>query len=888
MRLLHIPPLAVVAVTGSVIASLAPAPVSAQEVPHPNEVFGFELGADYHLGDYDAVVEYFRALDQASDRVEVEQIGTTTLGRPMLLAFISSPENLARRDRIREINRRLSHARGLTDEEARALVAEGLPTVWIDGGLHATEVAHTLHTPELAHWLANGEDEEARRIRENVMVLLMPNINPDGMDIVTGWYRSNLGTPFETADLPGLYHHYIGHDNNRDWYMFTQAETQVASRIFYEEWFPQLIYNHHQTGPFPGRIWVPPPADPLSPTVDPVIPAGLSTIGQYMLKRFMAEGKPGVSTGIGYRVSWGGGFMVTVPQLHNMYGFFTETALYKYATPHCYDEDEIGEMFTRNIPMKTMEPSMKYPVPWAGGCWHIRDAMDYMMTGSKAVLDLASRVGDQFLYDTYFLGRRQIERGEAAEDGPFAWVIDASDQHDPGAALRLLRVLRHGGVEVRRAESSFRVNDTVFPEGAYVIGPQAYRPFVIDLMETRRYPDRFDYPGGPPETPYDFTGYNLPDQLGVTVARVYAPFDLPEDVIDEVRPDPGQVTGGSYGHVLAASSNESYRAVNRLLAGGARVARLAGDVRVGEVDLAAGAFLIRDADRAALDRLAGELGLDFHGVDGPPEVSAHAIRAPRIGLYKSWVTTMPEGWTRWVLDTYEFQADTLHDADLTAGRLADYDILIFPDQTVEGIRQGHADLALPEQYTGGVGASGTAAIDAWVRDGGWILGAHQSVEFVASALGLPVRNRIASVDARDFYIPGSLMRVEVDPSDPMAWGMQERASALFWRHAHVMRVLPAASEEAASGGDQTLKRPIRTFASFPESDLLADGWAIGAEEHLAGAPAGLLVPHGQGRAVLLGFRPNTRGQPGNTFKLLFNPLYASTMEEVPPRADGGG
>jgi hypothetical protein len=850
-------------------------------------VFGFELGADYHLGDYDAVVEYFQALDEASDRVVVERIGTTTLGRPMLLAFISSPENLARRERIREINRRLSHARGLTDDEARALVAEGLPTVWIDGGLHATEVAHTLHTPELAYWLVTGEDEEARRVRDNVMVLLMPNINPDGMDIVTGWYRSNLGTPFETADLPGLYHHYVGHDNNRDWYMFTQEETRVASRIFYDEWFPQLLYNHHQTGPFPGRIWVPPPADPLSPTVDPVIPAGLSTIGQYMLKRFMAEEKPGVSTGIGYRVAWGGGFMVTVPQLHNMYGFFTETALYRYATPHCYDEAEIGEMFTRNIPMKTMEPSMRYPVPWEGGCWHIRDAMDYMMTASKAVLDLASRIGDQFLYDTYLLGRRQIARGESAEDGPFAWIVDPAAQHDPGAALRLLRILRHGGVEIRRADRSFRVNDTVFPEGSYVVGPQAYRPFVIDLMERRRYPDRFDYPGGPPETPYDFTGYNLPEQLGVVVERVFAPFDLPELVVRDIVADPGRVSEGSEGHVLTGASNRSYLAVNRLLADGARVARLGEAFEVDGTELAPGAFLIRDADPQALDALAGELGLDFHGVDDVPTRAAHTIRAPRIGLYKSWVTNMPEGWTRWVLDTYEFQADTLHDADLTPDRLAEYDILIFPDQTVEGIRQGHAPLALPEAYTGGVGASGTAAIEEWVRAGGWILGVHQSVDFVSSALGLPVRNRIANVDPRDFYIPGSLMRVSVDPEDPMAWGMQDGAHALFWRHANIMRVLPAASEEASSQGDQSLERPIRTFASFPESDLLADGWAIGADRFLGGAPAGLLVPHGQGRAVLLGFRPDTRGQPGNTFKLLFNPLYASTMDREPPRADAG-
>jgi len=857
-----------------------PEPAAAQATAL-DEVVGFELGSDYALADYEQVLESIRAMAGATDRMELERIGTSTLGRPMVLAYISTPENLARRDRIREINRRLSRARGLSEDEARALAREGVATVWIDGGLHANEVAHSQHIPELAHWLVTSESAEARRIREHVLVLLMTNINPDGLDIITRWYRSNLGTPFETTELPGLYHHYVGHDNNRDWYMFTQAETRAAARIFYHEWFPQIIYNHHQTGPFPGRIWVPPAADPLSPVLDPMMAAKFSHMGQYMLQRFMAEGKPGVSTGIGYRVTWGGGFMHFAPQLHNMLGMFTETALYRYATPHCYTREEVGDTFTRGIDLPTDEPSMKYPEPWMGGCWHIRDAMDYMMTASRAVLDLASKTPEDFLYDTYHLGRRQIERGEEAVEGPYAWIVDPAEQHDPSAALELLRVLETGGVEIHRATEPFRAGGEEYPAGAWVLGPQAYRAFAVDLLEPKSYSDRFDYPGGPPEQPYDFTGYNLPDQMGVTVRRVREPFPIPGPVVDSVAPEPGRVAGGvGADHLLTATANEAYRIVNRVLEAGARVERLTRPARIGGRTWPAGTFRLRGTDRSLLEEEARRTGLDFPAAGEAGSAPFQRVRAPRVGIYKSWVTSMPEGWTRWVLDRWEFKADTLHDADLTPDVLDDYDVVILPDQDAETLALGHPPETMPQRYVGGIGARGAAALEGFVAEGGWILGVHRSAGYVAQVLGLPVRNRVAGVDPRGFYVPGSLVRVRPDPEEPVAWGMDDEAAALFWRHDWLPRIVPPASESSGAEGEQRASRYLATVARFAEEDVLADGWAIGEERYLAGAPAGVRIPHGEGQAVLLGFRPDTRGQPRSTFKLLFNTLLGSTLESV--------
>ncbi len=858
----------------------APPPARAQ-VPGPEEVIGFSLGSDYRLADYGQVLEYVRALDAASDRIVLERIGTSTLGRPLVLAYVSTPENLARRERIAEINRRLALARDLEPDEARALAREGMATVWIDGGLHANEVAHSQHLPELAHWLVSSESDEARRIRENVMTLLMININPDGLDIITGWYRSNLGTPYETAELPGLYHHYVGHDNNRDWYMFTQAETKAAARIFYHEWFPQVIYNHHQTGPFPGRIWVPPAADPLSPVLDPMMAAKFSHVGQYMLKRFMAENKPGVSTGIGYRVTWGGGFMHYAPQLHNLMGMFTETALYRYATPHCYSRAEVGDTFTRGIDLPTDEPSMKYPEPWMGGCWRIRDAMDYMMTASRAVLDLASKTPEDFLYDVYHLGRRQISRGEAAEEGPFAWIVDPADQHDPSAAVELLQVLRTGGVEIHRAERAFRAGGEEHPAGSYVIGPQAFRAFVVDLLEPKLYPDRFDHPGGPPESPYDFTGYNLPDQMGVDVTRVHEPFAVPGSTVEEVRPEPGAVSGGGEaGYLLTTRANHAFRAVNRLLEDGATVDRLGRQAELGGRTWAPGTFRVRDVERSRLEEEARATGLDFVGIDDAPADAFRAVSAPRVGLYKSWVASMPEGWTRWVLDQYGFRADTLHDGDLTPERLSGYDVLVLPDQGAETLANGHPPGTMPERYVGGIGAEGAAALKGFVERGGWLLGVHRSAGFAARTLGLPVTNRIEGVDPRRFYVPGSLIRIEPDPAEPVSWGMDPDATALFWRHSWLPGIVSPASEASSRDGERRAEHRLSVVATFDDEDVLADGWAIGGDEHLAGKPAALRMPLGDGQVVLLGFRPDTRGQPRSTFKLLFNALLGSTMEGV--------
>ncbi len=828
-------------------------------VPEPKDFFGFVPGDDYKVFNYERDLAYFRALDAASDRVVIEEIGQTTLGKTMIVALISSEANLKNRERYRDIARRLATARGTSDAEARALAKEGKAIVWIDGGMHSSEIANSHHMPELAWWVATSETDEARRIRDNVIFVAMPTLNPDGLDIVTDWYTKHVGTPFETTTPPWLYHHYIGHDNNRDWYMFTQAETANVGRQLYHRWFPQIVYNHHQSSPFPGRIWGPPMKNPVNPNLDPLIVSTVNQIGEHMRKRFDVEDKPGYVSGITFDMWWNGS-MRGVPDFHNMAGYLTETALYRMATPRCYTPEEVPDTFGEangHMPAKT--PTTDYTNPWLGGCWHLRDAVTYMDTASKATLDYAAKLKEDLLFNIWLMGTRQIARGEKAEGGPYAYVIDLAAQHDPTRTVEFLRTMRMAGIEVRQAEQPLTAGGRTYPAGTYVIGPQAFRPHVVDLMEPKTYPERRMYPGGPPDRPYDMTGYELGLQMGVHADRVTEAFPLPERLVEDVPPAPGGVEGTGAVFTLSPNLNMGVKAVNRLLKAGARVS-WAGD----------GTVVVQDAARDAVQKEGEALGVMFRAVDTPP-AGLRAVRAPRIALYKSWLGNMDEGWTRWLLEQYEFGYTSVGNADIRTGDLSRFDVLILAHENAERILNGHPAGTMPDEYVGGIGVDGAAKIRAFVENGGTLLAWDSAVDFAISTLALPLRNAVAGTRPTEFFIPGTLLRIDTKPDYPLAYGMEAKAIAMF-NSSQVLTVVPPAAE-----GTQRGTRNVDVFVEYAREDFLASGWELGGSRYLAGRVAGARVPVGKGQAVVYGFRPGWRGQPHNTFKLLFNPLYASTM-----------
>lgn len=780
-------------VTSRAYDTVRRAPQTPASLPRPAEVFGFEPGTDRKLAAFAQLSEYFSRLDRASARVRLFSIGRSTEGRDMFVAAISSEANLAALDRYRDIARRLAGGRGLGDLEARALAREGRTIAWLDMGLHASEVAHGQVSAEIARAIAGNEDAEMRRIRDNVIVVLMPVMNPDGLDIVANWYRKHVGTPFETSPLPVLYQKYAGHDNNRDWFMHNLVETRAVSRQLYAYWYPQLVYNHHQSGLTSPRIWAPPMDDPVNPNMHPLVNRGISLLGVAIQQRLEQEGKRGAQGFSTYSNWWNGG-MRSTPCLHNIVGILTEVASGRYATPVEIEPAQLPARLASGENARV--PSTWNPSPWTGGTWRLRDQMDYMVTSTMAYLRLAAAYREDWLYNRYQMARDQVAAGRAGS--PYAFVIPRA-QHDGPTAMKLAQILLDGAVEVHRAAAPFTAGGKTYEPGSMVIlMAQPYRGYAKDLLEPQHHPDRRDGANGPPKRPYDMAGWTLPYQMGVKVDTIDARFEAPLERITEMPPAPGP-----------ASGEEVDRRENR-----------------------AATFVYRDLEAGG--------------------------RAPRIAVYRSWVASADEGWTRFVLEEFRLPYVSLQDRAIRAGDLrSQFDAIVLPDQSLKDIVQGHAAGTMPEEYVGGIGDEGVAALKRFVEGGGTLVAFDGATDLPIRHFGIPIKNALEGVPNTEFYCPGSLLKMEIDQRSPIANGMPAEQAAFFVNgRAFVL------------DGDGDAAQPV---ASYARTDLLMSGW-INGEPHVAGKAAVVDVPLGKGRIVLFGFSPIFRGQPHGTFKLLFNAL----------------
>ena len=840
------------------------------QIPKPSDTFGFEPGADYKLADYDQMLAYYNKLAASTDRVQMIEIGKSVMGRPMLLLFISSEENMKSLDKWREISEKLSRAR-ISPDEARRLATEGKAIVWMDGGMHATERAGAQMTPELAWRVASEESSEMKKIRENVITLIMPVMNPDGVDIVVDWYRKNLGTPYETTGPPILYQKYVGHDNNRDWFMNNMPETKAVTNILYNEWYPQIVHNHHQTSPAWARIFLPPFRSPVNPNIHPGVTTGVNLVGTAMANRFAMKKMPGVISGTSFSMFWNGG-MRTTPYYHNQIGILTEVA-HATPTPRYYDP----KRKPKNVARKPSDGTeIFYPYPWEGGESHFRDAVDYMLESSVAALDLAADKTDEFLYNIYDMGRDAIN----SEKGAFAYIIP-TEQWNPSEARNLTNILLQGGLEAHRATSNFTAGGKSYKAGAIILyGAQAFRPYLIDLMEKQDYPDQFLYPGGPPQPPYDLAGWTLPMQMGVTVDRVDDAFNASADrVTEKVKAPEGGVSGKSDGaFIFSNKDNLSALAVNRLQKNGFTVSQITADHQ----GYSAGAFIVKKRRNLKnnLLKLSEELGLNFEELKYETQVEAKELKRIKIGLYKSWQANMDEGWTRWVLEQFEFDIDTLHNEDIQQGNLRDYSAIIFPSQSPNGIVHGHRRNSMPSKFTGGIGLNGVKAIEDYAEKGGMVIFFDAASDMAIEQFGLPVRNVISNLSSSQFFIPGSLIRMNVDTDNRLAFGMQEEVAASFNRSRAFQKVTQRKSGE---GGTEKIadapKAEVNEVATYASENLLMSGWAMGENRYLRNRSAMVHLPYGQGDMVLFGFRPQFRAQPRGTYKLIFNAIYMGAETE---------
>jgi hypothetical protein len=918
----------VLALTLSLAAPSAQTP-AAPKVTTPNTFFGHDIGADYVLPNYTKFTDYVKKLDAESDRMIVQSIGKTAEGRDQLMAIITAPENFKKLDRYKEISRRLSHAEGLTDETARALAKEGKAVIWIDGGLHANEVLGAQQLIETIYQFNAKSDEETMRILRDV-IILATHANPDGMELVSNWYMRNADQKQRsTGGLPRLYQKYVGHDNNRDFYMMNQPESTNMNRILYREWFPQIMYNHHQTGPTGTVMFSPPFRDPFNYVYDPIVVNTLDQVGSAMHTRFDAEGKPGVTTrsGSNYSTWWNGGLR-TMAYFHNQVGLLTESI--GNPTP-----ETIGFVPDRVIARGDL------PFPITPQVWHFRKSVDYSITANYAVLDFAQRYRESLLFNIYLAGRNSINRGntdnwtiyprriaevkdaiardqkvDANTDSrmvsggriatvnekyyaivrkpeyrdPRGYILSA-DEGDFLTATKFVNIMIKSGLTAHRATAPFTVAGKQYPAGSYVFkGAQAFRPHLLDMFEPQDHPNDFQYPGGPPIPPYDSAGWTLAFQMGLKFDRILEAFDGPfEKIPDVIKPAPGKVTdaAGAVGYVVNHKNNDAFIAVNRLLKANEE-ALFVGDRSYQSADGTGVIFITaKPTTKAILDKAALELGLDFTAVTARPAGVTYKLTRPRIGLWDQYGGSMPSGHLRWLLEQFEFDFERVFPQTLDAGNLkAKYDVLLFPDGGIPeqdgggggfgggGGRQPAAN-EIPEEYRahlGRVSIKSTVPKLKEFAEAGGVIVAFGGSAVLGHHLGLPVSDHLVEV-AQDgterplpgtkYYIPGGVLRVAVDNTNPTAFGFEKKVD-VFFDNSPVMELAPDAS-----------MRGVRTVAWFDNKAPLRSGWAWG-QHYLEGGTAGIEARLGKGKVFLFGPEITFRAQPHGTFKFLFNSIYYGT------------
>ena len=866
-------------------------PQGASRVTPPAQEFGAGIGDDYFLATYSQLEAYWKKLDRESNRMSLVDIGRTEEGRTQWMAVITAPENAAMIERYRQISQRLARVDDLTDEQAHALAAEGKTIVWIDGGLHASEVLGAQQLIQTVYELVSRNDPETLRILSDVIVLAV-HANPDGHELVANWYmREKIPQRRTTTGVPRLYQKYAGHDNNRDFYMATQAETINMNRILFEEWIPQIVYDHHQAGPAGTVMFAPPFRDPFNYVFDPLIPVSIDLVAAVMHSRFATEGKAGVTmrSGSTYSTWWNGGLRTTA-YFHNQIGLLTET---------------IGNPTPMDIPYvpERQLPSADLPYPIAPQKWRFHQSIEYSVTANRAVLDVASRDREKLLFNIFRMGKHSIERGSRDTWTPLphrplgrtpdpkyrdarGYILSA-DQPDFLTATKFVNALLKAGIVVQRATTAFNAGGRSYPSSSFVVKTaQAFRPHVLDMFEAQDHPDDIPYPGAPPRPPYDSAGWTLAYQMGVKFDRVLEGFEGPfETIKGRVSTPPGTVAGleNPAGYTVSHQQNDAFIAVNRLLKAG-------GDVywphansarRPALLDPAPMYISAKSSTLPILRKAAADLGLTFTGVAAKPPVDALKLRPVRVGLWDCYGGSTPSGWTRWLLERYEFPFEVVYAQALDAGNLSStFDVLIFPDGAIPG-RDGRGTDGdcisgndAPAEYrdrTGRVTAQTTIPqLKRFAEDGGTILAIGRSTA-IAAQFGLPVSDalvepqpagRTRALTPDKYFVPGSILRVTVDNTTPVAYGLDKEVD-VFFDNSPVFRL----EKNGAAHG-------VRAVAWFASEAPLRSGWAWG-QRYLNGGAAVVEATMGKGRVLLFGPEINFRAQSHGTFKFLFNGIYYS-------------
>lgn len=899
----------------------------AQTLPSPKEHFGFNIGDDYKLTTYTQTEAYFKKLAAASDRIKLEDIGMTEEGRHQYMLVMSSPENLKNLAKYKTISQRLAHAEGLTDAQAWALAAEGKPVVWIDGGLHATEVVGAHQLIETIWSFASRKDPETMKILDNT-IILFTHCNPDGQELVSNWYMRSADTLKRRMDIPRLYQKYIGHDNNRDFFMMNMKETQNMSRQQYVEWIPQIIYNHHQTGPAGSVLAGPPYRDPFNYVFDPLIVTSIDAVGAAMNNRLNREGKPGYTQRAGsFFSTWWNGGLRTTPYFHNIVGLLTEI---------------IGNPTPASVPLAPARliPNGGTPNPVPPQVWHFRQSIDYSVSLNYAVLTYAMNQHEELLYGIYRMGKNSIEAGSAdhwslspkkvdsitnavkkdqrgvrptaegaasSAEGvrvggtndtvstkyynivmkdktlrdPRGYVLPA-DQPDFATATRFVNALIRSGVQVHTAKSTFTAGGKSYPAGSYVVKTaQAFRPHVLDMFEPQDHPNDFLYPGGPPVRPYDAAGWTLAYSMGVKFDRILDSFDGQFEAIPygEVQLMKAKAPTGSGGYMISAKQNNAFTAVNDLLKSGAEVYRINAADGLGN-------FYVPSAGKGIMDKFASELGLQVVGGAKKP-ASMIKITPTRIGIWDNYGGSIPAGWIKWLMEQYHFNATVVYSKEIDAGNLKNkFDVLVFVGGAIPAVgrgagpgfggapREGGArQEEIPAEFKPWQGRitadTSIPQIRKFMEEGGSVVALGSSTN-LAYHLGLPVKNALTEMAANgaERPLPGEKYYI---PGSILRVSLDSTKPAAWGMDASCDVYFDASPVFNIKPGGPT-EGKVTPLIWFSSAKPLRSGWAFG-QEYLQDGVAAFEAQVGNGKLYAFGPEITFRGQTHGTFKLFFNQLY---------------
>ena len=779
---------------------------------------GFTPGDDRTIAGWSQITDYFARLDRASDRVSVQTLGQSTLKRPLIVAFISARENILALPKYKEIQQQLADPRKITDNTQRdRLIANGKVVVTISCSIHSTEIVASQMSMQLAYELATAQDPETRAILQDTIILLIPSPNPDGIDIVADWYRKTLGTPYEGREPPELYHHYAGHDDNRDWFMLNLKETQLVTRLLWQEWFPQIVYDVHQQGANGSRFFIPPFYDPPNPNISPLLLRQVGLIGHKIAADLQAAGFKGVLTNALYDTWWHGGFR-TAPYFHNSIGILSEAASARLMTPGTVTTEQLTRASSRGMRNAT-EAATNFPDPWPAGAWRPRDIMNMEMIAARSILSMASKFRADYLRNFYELGKKNIELPPNKGD-TLAYLIPAGQARDEAVA-KMIGTLIDQGVEVFRLDRELhvvlsprvlqRTNPVTeklgtykiaggmsamqeVPAGSYIVFlTQPQRSNIVALFEPQIYPNRLTGQGEA-ERPYDVAGWTLPLQMGVEAPAV-----------------------------VAIREPASERKLTLLKDGN--------EVRA---DLA---LALKTGDRSPIK---------------------NPVKQPvRVGIYRGSTSNMDEGWTRFVFDTFNVPYSSIRDVDMRQGRLnAKFDAIIFPSQQSNQIVNGNAAGSMPAEFTGGITEAGVKNLKQFVAGGGTLICFDDACDLAIKEFNLPLRNSLEGVRSSEFYCPGSIVAIDLDQKNPIASMLPATMPAYF---------INSSAYTAASDAN------VRVIARYAKENVLLSGWLLG-EDKLRGQIALAEVGVDKGRVVLFAFRPQHRGQAWGTLPLIWNVL----------------